>query len=1455
MAVASKGFGELFAEKKSALDNFQKDLASIIPAFPGMPSAKFFDLGIGIDAHPTMFPPSPLLPVPHIGMVFDIMGAIMAAIATALPEPPPPPEPEGDEPAPPQPVTLASVATAVANAMKPSVQVHGRWISNAGTSIQHLPGIILHALPAVSPMASSEMFMGSSTVLADSSPFSSQFHPALSCNLVGMPAPFRMTKPKAKVSLMLPTSLLSILTSGGKPVLVGGPPTIDLFQLMFKLGLKGLGKLVKRGGKAAKKLLKKVAKKNPKLAKILKKAKCRLFGEPVDAATGRVYANNMDFDLAGPIPLIWERTYYSNAEIEGSLGYNWHHSYHIGIYDMENGFFTLRMSDGRETALPVLNVGETFYDGSEQFRWSNTDEGYCLQDSSGLNYYFSSPKNREGFRMVSRIADNLDHEIRFNYDARGYLSRIIDSGERTIHIESNQKGYITRVYTQHNGDELNLVSYGYDALGNMNETSDALGNTKHFLYNGHLLVQLTGPTGMSFYWEYEGSGDDARCIHTWGDGGILEYWTRYEPGKTTATDSLGHSTTYFYDEDHLIYQIVDAKGGITHQHYNDVQELELVVDPEGNSTKMSYNEDGLLVKYTNGNGESTNYTYNLDGLLEQVRSPEGAEVGWEYDEKDRLISKTNVDGSVLSYNYSDQELTSIVDQEGNEYSFLYDLSHNLTQLRLPNDAVQRWKYDDLGRLIEEIDSKGYWRKYSYDAAGQLISMAEANGNVHSFSYDRMGNMIRAFDGRREVDFTYGALGTLLSRRQEDRRVSFHYDTELQLKGITNEGDEAYRFALDPLGDVVGEWGFDGLQKRYERDGVGRVLKVLRPAERWTAYQYDSVGNVVKEDHSDGTAAAYGYTKDGQLKEALNDQSHIFLKRDKAGRVVEEQQGQHQITRSYDEQGNCAHIGSSLGASIALQHDEMGYLTGLEALGSAEDKNAWSASWKRDKEGLEIQQVMSGGVSQFTERDIQGRIVRQRIGVGNAEQSRTRYEWDNLNKLKLIENEISGTQSLFKYDLFDNLISASYKTKGQSVEETIYRVPDKIGNLYKTPRKSDRHYGKGGRLLEDDKYHFHYDAEGNLIFKEFKQNVNIHAVNRIEQAKVYGLTLKASQTGWVYKWSGNGMLEKVSSPAGNVVSFVYDALGRRIAKTCKGRIRRWIWDGNVPLHEWEYEGDFPPGSAVDDSGELREEPELVESPITWIYEEGSFVPSARLEGDRKYSILADHLGTPTRAYDEHGSLVWERELDCYGALRKETGIRGLVPQLYQGQYIDEETGLAYNRFRYYDPEVGNYISQDPIGLAGGLALYGYVHDTNDGIDIFGLSGGSVASGWNEFQSKTKGWFGSRTEASTGWKVYKESSQSVKELAIGRLPDTEAAEKIGMRRLNTSGWTPAVNDAWMQGGIDANKTFHLASDNIPANRLTPPGSRFPTTVFDRELLQLEAAGYSQHGNKMKPKTGHH
>ena len=215
--------------------------------------------------------------------------------------------------------------------------------------------------------------------------------------------------------------------------------------------------------------------------------------------------------------------------------------------------------------------------------------------------------------------------------------------------------------------------------------------------------------------------------------------------------------------------------------------------------------------------------------------------------------------------------------------------------------------------------------------------------------------------------------------------------------------------------------------------------------------------------------------------------------------------------------------------------------------------------------------------------------------------------------------------------------------------------------------------------------------------------------------------------WSYTWDGAGQLIGVKNNDKVNLRFEYDALGRRTAKiNAYGKaeqhtITRFLWDGNVPLHEWVYPLSERPATVDDSEGRrtyLTPEPQT--ELTTWLFDEGTFVPSAKIVGERRYSIISDYLGTPVEAYDDVGKRVWKRELDIYGRVRIEQGEVGLVPFLYQGQYLDTETGLAFNRFRYYSPETGAYISQDPIRLAAGLSnLYAYVHDVNAWVDPWGL----------------------------------------------------------------------------------------------------------------------------------------
>jgi RHS repeat-associated protein len=577
-------------------------------------------------------------------------------------------------------------------------------------------------------------------------------------------------------------------------------------------------------------------------------------------------------------------------------------------------------------------------------------------------------------------------------------------------------------------------------------------------------------------------------------------------------------------------------------------------------------------------------------------------------------------------------------------------------------------------------------------------------------------MVHAQDGIREVRFTYGALGVLKSREQERHRITFGYNSELQLKRIGNEAGEDYRFELDGLGQVTAETGFDGIRREYERDGAGNVVRVARPGGKWTRYEYDGEGNILRELQYDGEESLYTYDKDGLLVKAGNGECLTELVRDrKTGRVTEEKQGGHSVRSEYDKEGNRTRVTSTLGADIRHAYDRDGYLQSMQA------GEVWKASWMRDSAGLEMQRTCSGGITVRTERDRFGRETRKSVRSGSIERGAWRYEWGMADRLLSKENELTGTVMRYDYDRFDFLIRQE-TTKG-SATDVIYRMPDFVGNLYGTPERKDRKYGAGGRLLEDAECIYHYDDEGNLVFREFRQpreDAVRHDRRRMERE--YGIRRPVTDMGWIYEWTSGGMLRRVVRPDGRSVEFRYDALGRRTAKQYLGKVTRWVWDGNTPLHEWV-------AAVTDNDG--REEASCPDgnSLTTWVFEEGTFIPAAKIRGDRQCSIVSDYMGTPVQMYDSEGNKTWDCTLDIYG---KVTDFRGEslhdCPFRFQGQYEDIETGLYYNRFRYYDPNLGGYISQDPIGLLGGKQFYSYVHDLNLWIDILGLRGKESYPSW-------------------------------------------------------------------------------------------------------------------------------
>jgi RHS repeat-associated protein len=222
------------------------------------------------------------------------------------------------------------------------------------------------------------------------------------------------------------------------------------------------------------------------------------------------------------------------------------------------------------------------------------------------------------------------------------------------------------------------------------------------------------------------------------------------------------------------------------------------------------------------------------------------------------------------------------------------------------------------------------------------------------------------------------------------------------------------------------------------------------------------------------------------------------------------------------------------------------------------------------------------------------------------------------------------------------------------------------------------YGPGDTLQRQGDTQYLYDANGRLIKK-------------IEDCD------SAEPKVWLYEWDAEDQLRSVTTPTGEVWEYKYDALGRRIVKQGPEKTVRFVYNGDVIVHEVENE--------------------IVNS--SWVFDPHSFSPLCKVQNDQLYAVICDHLGTPRELVDGEGKIVWSVSYSAWGKINHSMSQLVDCSIRFQGQFFDEETTLSYNRYRYYNSMGGQFISQDPIGLGGGINNYQYAPNPINWFDPFGL----------------------------------------------------------------------------------------------------------------------------------------
>ncbi|WLI89466.1 RHS repeat-associated core domain-containing protein [Massilia sp. R2A-15] len=1072
--------------------------------------------------------------------------------------------------------------------------------------------------------------------------------------------------------------------------------------------------------------------------KARKDCACALAGKPVDAINGcklLIGEIDRDFSLPAPLALVWQRSYSSDNPVVGLLGQGWSLPISLAL-EFSAGAITLLDAQHRGISFPLLRVGESFYSRHEQITLSRIDvfTFELIDKDSDINRFLLPDPSSTRARLVSKT-DRNGNRIGIDYDARQLPSRVIDSAGRTLVLSVDARGRLTAVIDlrEEGGQPVVLVHYEYNAAGDLVQVRNRAGEvTREFAYKNHIMVMHAQPGGLISEYEYNEYFPHGRVMRNFTNTG--QSWRFvYAARQTLVTDNLGRKVYYRFDAERRYLGMTNAMGG------KEVREL----DAFGNLTAL-----------TDASGRTERFQYDHRSRVTRIEAADGAVTRIIYDLRfDKPVSVTDAMGGVTTLRYDgNANLTDVIDALGQRTQYRYDGRGLPVEVVDARGGSKRLAYNPGGQLTEHTDCSGQSTKFEHDADGNLARVRDALGNVTAYEYDLAGRLTEARypDGGSEA-FEYDALGRLTAHidaaghrtryafdaegRLLERtnalggQLAYHYDGAKRLAELVNENGAVYAFAYDALDRLTQETGFDTRTTRYRYDPAGLPLaktelgEIGRPGNPIdTVYRRDAAGRLKEKVVTAGTevlSTRFRYDLLGRLTEGANATATVELEYDAIGQLIAETSRapacMTRLRHQYDVLGNRTQTILPDGRALNHLFYGSGHLHQINLDGEI------VSDIERDAAHREILRTQGALTSRF-DYDPVGRLTgqvtrldRMRADAGLAGQRDAwqasdaapfeqadgpelisrRYQYDRSGNLVGLDDQRFGRTN-YRYDAIGRILAASQP----NLEETFSFDP--AHNLL-DPAGANA----GGRVVdnrvtvyEDKRYA--YDTHGDLVEKKIGRHTRI-----------------------ALEWNAEHQLTRshVTRNAHEDVQLVqhteygYDPFGRRILKHDAFGETHFAWDGNRLLSETR-------GSHE----------------RTYLYAGRSFVPLAQVDSSRDVPPLAleaeifhfhvDHIGTPRELTDAAGNLIWTSCFKAWGNVliadsrhcSSNPLAQSHAQQLrYQGQYFDPETGLHYNRFRYYDPDVGRFVAQDPIGLWGGTNIYQYGPNPSGWIDPLGLAG--------------------------------------------------------------------------------------------------------------------------------------
>ncbi|MGL6159782.1 RHS repeat-associated core domain-containing protein [Microbulbifer sp.] len=1051
-------------------------------------------------------------------------------------------------------------------------------------------------------------------------------------------------------------------------------------------------------------------------------------GEPINLKTGEERLTLVDAVLDGPLPFTLARTYRSSNPKDFGMGHGWTHTLGERLEWRGKGKpLHFHDAEGRIIALPAPGASGRSHNVVEKLSLTRVDDDHWI-----IAPYGAPNGVQKHFKPAGAFAEHLSlAEIRDGY---GNFHRFHYVDERLICVESSlgealhispprgnaNLGRIGELKKEtRDGRIAALASYQYSDEGDLIQATDADGHSERYRYHCHVIKQRTLKSGYNFYFEWDAEGPGARCLRQWGDpiDGQPTYsyqfdWDDDRRG-VTVTDTRGGRERYRFNDRALPIYHRGAEGAETLYSYNALGQLTKVQLPseEGLPREEHYEYDsyGRLIKKTDAAGGAHRIEYNAEGLPAKITDPAGHSWERRYNKNGQVTESIDPLGNATKYAYNPIGLVgSVTDPLDNTTRYLWSPQGKLSAVHDAMGRSRHYRYDNAQRLVEirqgaqqgsEQGGPGQSTRYEYDSQDRISAVIAADGARTQYRYNPQGLVAEIIDPEgRSTRYDYDGLSQVCARTNPDgSRLEYHYDGERNLTGLTNEKGERYQLKYDLSERLVEEVGFDGRTTRYAYNRAGHLIasRAVTDAETGrgidTAFERDPFGRLLRETTPDGVTS-FRYNRAGQLIEAENAYRKLRWEYDACGRVTADWQDQAKISHRYDAAGNRTASTLPDGEELKLAYDPTGRFQSLHRINNGTEQLL--AAIERDDQGREIQRQHGNGLTSERDYDPQGRLHKMRLGkiagpVENPLHERS-YHYNRSGQISQIDDSLRGSRH-YHYDALDRLTQVDGPNPEHFVHDPAHNILAAAGSPEEARQQAGEAKVSGNRLAFRGDTHYRYDVHGNRIAalrgKGRKLQTRYHYNSRQQLVRVEQFKVKES---------GEEQLQRETH-------YQYDPLGRRVVKAGGEKRVEFLWDGDVLLRETTRD--------ADSGQDLKAR--------TYYFEPGTFKPIALSENGEVYHYHLDHLGTPDALTNSEGEIAWSVSYKTYGNVAIEHCDRIEQPIRFQGQYFDEESGLHYNRFRYYDPDVGLFTTQDPIGLLGGVNNYQYAPNPVGWIDPFGL----------------------------------------------------------------------------------------------------------------------------------------